>query len=259
MVNSLSSAMILWYKTKREPEMIANTLWTNPKSSSSKTLSPQRVSYHLIKLAELLHTQDLETSHAVREDEETRYVLPSSQEWRTKAQKCLPTGHVGHEKSWWYTMHRSPKFVTCTLNLLSWSRGSEVSWSFGDLLIFCPSCRDSLLVTVTSMNNNMEQFSQAHSFIACLYGEKKSRYQKNIFHSSAFIPKSRKSPFIRGEVQKQLSKVEATTVTTAHTQTEGTFHCTNPTNPPRNKLTCKRIWNATYFSEIIIHFSIDRV
>jgi hypothetical protein len=65
------------YDTKeREPEMISNTLWTNPKSSSSKTLSPQRVSYHLIKLAELLHTQDLETSHAVREDEETRYVLP---------------------------------------------------------------------------------------------------------------------------------------------------------------------------------------
>jgi hypothetical protein len=29
----------------------------------------------MIKLAELLHTQDLETSHAVREDEETRYVL----------------------------------------------------------------------------------------------------------------------------------------------------------------------------------------
>jgi hypothetical protein len=127
-------------------------------------------------------------------------------------------------------MHRSPKFLTCTLNLLSCSRGSEVSWSFGDLLIFCPSCRDSLLVTVTSMNNNMEQFSQSHSFIACLYGEKKSRCQKNIFHSSAFISKSRKSPFIRGEAQKQLSKVEATTVTTAHTQTEGTFHCTNPTN-----------------------------
>ncbi|CAM6018483.1 unnamed protein product [Sphagnum balticum] len=85
------------------------------------------------------------------------------------------------------------------------------------------------------MNNNMEQFSQSHSFIACLYGEKKNRCQKNIFHSSAFIPKSRKSPFFRGGAQKQLSKVEATTVTTAHTQTEGTFHCTNPTNPPRNK------------------------
>lgn len=132
-------------------------------------------------------------------------------------------------------MHRSPKFVTCTLKLLSWSRGSEVSWSFGDLLIFCPSCRDSLLVTVTSMNNNMEQFSQSHPFIACLYGEKKSRCQKNIFHSFAFIPKLQKSPFIKGEAQKQLSKVEAATVTTAHTQTEGTFHCTNPTNPPRNK------------------------
>ncbi len=137
-------------------------------------------------------------------------------------------------------MHRSPKFLTCTLNLLSWSRGCEVRSSFDGLLIFCPSCRDYLLVTVTSMNNNMEQFSKSHSFIACLYGEKKSRCQKNIFHSFAFIPKSRKSPFIRGEAQKQLSKVEATTVTTAHTQTEGTFHCTNPTNPPRNKQVINR-------------------
>ncbi len=144
---------------------------------------------------------------------------------------------MGHEKSWWYTMERSPKFLTCTLNLLSWSRGSEVSWSFGDLR---PSCRDSLLVTVTSMNNNMEQFSQSHSVIACLYGERKSRCQKNIFHSSAFIPKSRKRPFSRGDAQKQLSKVEATTVITAHTQTEGTFHCTNPTNPPRNKQVINR-------------------
>jgi hypothetical protein len=132
-------------------------------------------------------------------------------------------------------MHRSPKFLACTLNLLSWSRGSEVSWRFGDLLIFSPSCRDSLLVTVTSMNNSMEQFSQSHSFIACLYGEKKSRCQKNIFHSSAFIPKSRKSSFIRGEAQKQLSKVEPATVTTAHTQTEGTFHCTNPTKPTQKQ------------------------
>jgi hypothetical protein len=90
------------------------------------------------------------------------------------------------------------------------------------------------------MNNNMEQFSQSHSFIACLYGEKKSRCQKNIFHSFAFIPKSRKSPFIRGEAQKQLSKVEATTATTVHTQNEGTFHCTNPANPPRNKQVINR-------------------
>ncbi len=190
----------------------------------------------MIKLAELLHTQDLETSHAVREDEETRYVLTTVvARVENKGTEGSASRPCGAWKSWWYTMHRSPKLLTCTLNLLSWSRGCEVSSSFDGLLIFCPSCRDSLLVTVTSMNNNMEQFSESHSFIACLYGEKKSRCQKNIFHSFAFIPKSQKSPFIRGEAQKQLSKVEATTVTTAHTQTEGTFHCTNPTNPPRNK------------------------